>query len=139
MFAASLAAVIASLVTRSFQRIVTRKGIRMNRENHFVAIGNTTLALNTWHGLAYRGHPVTCLLRQESETGPSDDVDVVIGEPGDRDVLRQARADKARAVLTMLDDDSENAFTVLAVRELAGIQTDSLNRRIRQLPEATIP
>lgn len=120
VFATSLTAVIAPLVTRSLQRIVNRKDTRMQRENHFVVIGNTPLAINTWRELARRGHPVTRLLRQEPESGIPDDVDHVIGEPSDGDVLRKAGADKAQAVLAMLDDDSENAFVVLAVRELAG-------------------
>lgn len=120
VFATSLTAVIAPLVTRSLQRIVNKKGSRMKRENHFVVIGNTPLALNTWRELVRRGHPVTRLLRQEPETGLPEDVDVVIGEPSDRDVLRKAGADQAQAVLAMLDDDSDNAFVVLAVRELAG-------------------
>jgi voltage-gated potassium channel len=120
VFATSLTAVIAPLVTRSLQRIVSRKDTRMQRENHFVVIGNTPLATNTWRELARRGQPVTRLLRQEPETGIPDDVDHVIGDPSDGDILRKAGADKARAVLAMLDDDSENAFVVLAVRELAG-------------------
>jgi voltage-gated potassium channel len=120
VFATSLTAVIAPLVTRSLQRIVNRKGTRMQRENHFVVIGNTPLALNTWRELARRGHPVTRLLRQEPETGLPDEVDKVIGDPSDGGILRKAGADKAQAVLAMLDDDSENAFVVLAVRELSG-------------------
>jgi len=120
VFATSLTAVIAPLVTRSLQRIVSRKDQRMQRENHFIVIGNTPLAVNTWRELARRGHPVTRLLRQEPEAGIPDEVDHVIGEPSDGDVLRKAGADKAQAVLAMLDDDSENAFVVLAVRELAG-------------------
>lgn len=121
VFATSLTAVIAPLVTRSLQRIVSHKDKRMQRENHFIVVGNTPLALNTWRELARRGHPVTRLLRQEPETGSiSDDVDHVIGEPSDGDVLRKAGADKAQAVLAMLNDDSENAFVVLAVRELTG-------------------
>ncbi|WHZ18253.1 MAG: Potassium channel protein [Rhodanobacteraceae bacterium] len=120
VFATSLTAVIAPLVTRSLQRIVNRKGPRMKRENHFVVIGNTPLALNTWRELARRGHPVTLLMRVEPESGIPDDVDKVIGEPSDGDVLRKAGADKAQAVLAMLPDDSENAFVVLAVRELQG-------------------
>jgi len=120
VFATSLTAVIAPLVTRSLQRIVNRKGIRMQRENHFVVIGNTPLALNTLHELARRGHPVTLLMRVEPESGVPEDVDKVIGDPSDGAVLRKAGADKAQAVLAMLPDDSENAFVVLAVRELAG-------------------
>ncbi len=120
VFATSLTAVIAPLVTRSLQRIVSHKGVRMQRENHFVVIGNTPLATNTWRELARRGHPVTRIVRQEPESSPPDEVDLVVGDPSDSDVLRKAGADKAQAVLAMLDDDSENAFVVLAVRELAG-------------------
>jgi voltage-gated potassium channel len=36
------------------------------------------------------------------------------------EVLREAGADRADAVLAMTGDDSENAFLVLAVKELAG-------------------
>lgn len=92
----------------------------MQRINHFLVIGNTPLALNTWRELVRRGHPVTRLLREQPDAAIPDEVDMVIGEPSDADVLRKAGADKARAVLAMLEDDSENAFVVLAVRELAG-------------------
>lgn len=120
VFATSLTAVIAPLVSRSFQRIVNRRGRRMQRENHFVVIGNTPLAVNTWHELVRRGQPVTRLLGQEPEPALSETVDVVVGEPSDGEVLRKAGADKAQAVLAMLPDDAENAFVVLAVRELMG-------------------
>jgi len=120
VFATSLTAVIAPMVTRSLQRIVNRKGSRMKRENHFVVIGNTPLAINTWRELAHRGQPVTRLLHAEPEGGLPDDVDAVFGDPNDGDVLRKAGADKAQAVMAMLEDDSDNAFVVLAVRELSG-------------------
>jgi voltage-gated potassium channel len=120
VFATSLTAVIAPLLNRSLQRIVNRKGSRMIRKDHFIVIGNTPLALNTWRELTRRGHPVTLLMRQEPDVALPDGIDKVIGEPSDGDVLRKAGADKAQSVLAMLDDDSENAFVVLAVRELAG-------------------
>ena len=120
VFATSLTAVIAPLLNRSLQRIVNRKGSRMIRKDHFIVIGDTPLALNTWRELARRGHPVTLLMRQEPDAPLPDGTDKVIGEPSDSDVLRKAGADKAQSVLAMLDDDSENAFVVLAVRELAG-------------------
>ena len=58
VFATSLTAVVGPLVGRSLQDIVKRKGRRMRRENHFVVIGNTPLAINTWRELAKRGRPV---------------------------------------------------------------------------------
>lgn len=124
VFATSLTAVVAPMVTRSLQRIVNRKGRRMKREHHFVVVGDTPLAVNTWRELSRRGQPVTRLLRRAPDTALPDDVDAVYGDPSDGDVLRQAGADKAQAVMAMLDNDSDNAFVVLAVREIArGVRT----------------
>lgn len=120
VFATSLTAVIGPVVGRSLQGIVNRKGSRMKRENHFVVIGNTPLAINTWRELAKRGRPVTRILRETPEEGVSKDVDVVVGDPSMTETLRDAGAHHAEAVLAMLADDSENAFAVLAVKELGG-------------------
>ena len=124
VFATSLTAVVAPMVTRSLQRIVNHKGRRMKREKHFVVVGDTPLAVNTWRELSRRGQPVTRLLRRAPDTALPDDVDAVYGDPSDGEVLRRAGADKAQAVMAMLDNDSDNAFVVLAVREIAkGVRT----------------
>lgn len=120
VFATSLTAVIAPMVSRSLQRIVSRRGKRMKRENHYVVIGNGSLAINTSRELARRGLPVTRVLREAPDDIESRDGDFVSGEPSNLDVLREAGADKAEAVLAMLVDDSENAFAILAVKELGG-------------------
>ena len=119
VFATSLTAVIAPMVSRSLQRIVHHKGASMKRENHFVVIGNSPLAINTCNELAGRGQAITRVLR-ETPAEIDEQVDMVIGDPGSVTTLRQAGADKATAVLAMLDDDSENAFVILAARELGG-------------------
>ncbi len=120
VFATSLTAVIAPMVSNSLQRIVQRKGTTMKRENHFIVIGNSSLAINTWRELAQRGRAVTRILREPLADGELAEVDIVIGDPSDLDVLKRAGADKASAVLAMQLDDSENAFVVLAVKELRG-------------------
>lgn len=123
VFATSLTAVLVPVASRSFKGILNRGGNRMKREKHYIVIGNTPLAINTCRELAQRGQPVTRLLR-EAPIGALGDVDLVTGEPSNVDVLREAGAEKAAAVLAMLDDDSENAFVVLAMRELqASVRT----------------
>ena len=92
----------------------------MKRENHYVVIGNGSLAINTSRELARRGLPVTRVLREAPDDIESRNGDFVSGEPSNLDVLREAGADKAEAVLAMLVDDSENAFAILAVKELGG-------------------
>lgn len=120
VFATSLTAVIAPTVSRSLQRIVSHKGKIMKREKHFVVIGNTALADNTWRELARRGRPVTRVLRKLPDDTDLHDVDVVIGDPGNVETLREAGVHHALAVMAMMDDDSENAFAILAARELGG-------------------
>jgi voltage-gated potassium channel len=120
VFATSLTAVIAPLVSQSLKGIIDRKGTGMRRENHFVVIGNTPLAVNTWRELAKRGRPVTRILYEAPVESQNKDVDVVVGDPRMTEVLREAGADRADVVLAMTGDDSENAFLVLAVKELAG-------------------
>jgi voltage-gated potassium channel len=120
VFATSLSAVIAPLVSQSLKGIIDRKGTGMRRENHFVVIGNTPLAVNTWRELAKRGRPVTRILYEAPVESQNKDVDVVVGDPRMTEVLREAGADRADVVLAMTGDDSENAFLVLAVKELAG-------------------
>lgn len=120
VFATSLTAVIAPMVSRSLLRIVDRKGNDMKREDHFVVVGNTSLAINTCRELASRGCPVTRILREAPDPDTGSAVDHVVGDASNLEILKQAGAQKATAVLAMMDDDSENAFIVLAVRELGG-------------------
>ncbi len=122
VFATSLTAVIAPMVSNSLQRIVNRKGPRMKREHHFVVVGNGSLAINTARELARRGHAVTRVLRKAPDDGDvhEGDTDLVVGDPSSADVLREAGAHRAEAVLAMMVDDSENAFVILAVKELGG-------------------
>ncbi|MGP1630275.1 MAG: NAD-binding protein, partial [Giesbergeria sp.] len=122
VFATSLTAVIAPMVSNSLQKIVNRKGPRMKRENHFVVIGNGSLAINTARELARRGHPVTRLLRTAPDAVDlrEGEMDLVIGDPNSTEVLKESGAHRAQAVLAMMVDDSENAFVILAVKELGG-------------------
>lgn len=119
VFATSLTAVVAPLISKSLQRIVNHRGSRVKRENHFVVIGNTPLASNTARELGKRGFDVTRIMREAPDAGDKASADVVVGDPSMTDVLSEAGVAQASAVLAMLADDSDNAFVVLAVRELA--------------------
>ena len=120
VFATSLTAIIAPLVSNSLSRVINRREKAMVRRNHFIVLGNTALAVNTWRELTKRGRNVTRIVRDASLVSGQDKGDVVVGDPGSAEALTEAGAQDATAVIAMLDDDSDNAFAILAVRELGG-------------------
>ena len=119
VFATSLTAIVAPLISGSLQRIVSEEK-HMNRKDHFIIIGNTSLAYNTYRELQKRQKPVTLIFAQHPAPGDFEGADIVVGDANNLEVLQRAGAPQARAVLAMRADDSENAFIVLAVKELGG-------------------
>jgi voltage-gated potassium channel len=120
VFATSVSAIVGPLVSGSLNRIMSRKESRMHRSDHFVIVGLTALAYNTYRELKRRGQPVVLIAPQEPPAGDFDDADVIVGDANNLDILRKANAGEAQAVLAMRGDDSENAFIVLTVKELKG-------------------
>lgn len=121
VFATSITAVVGPLVSGSFNRILNRKEVRMHRSDHFVVVGLTPLAISAYRELKRRRQSVVVIAPQtppaESEVLAED---TIVGDANSTEVLERASARQARAVLAMRPDDSDNAFTVLAVKELKG-------------------
>ncbi|MGH8398886.1 MAG: voltage-gated potassium channel protein [Gammaproteobacteria bacterium] len=116
VFAASLSAVLMPVINRRVTRLLKPGKSRMERTQHYIIVGNTALARNTYKELHERKQQVTFIREQaDADSG----LDVVVGDSSSLEVLRQAGAHEAKAVLALSDDDSRNAFVVLAMRELA--------------------
>ncbi|MGH9439412.1 MAG: voltage-gated potassium channel protein [Terriglobia bacterium] len=116
VFATSLTAIVAPMITR----LTTRKEKRMKRTNHFIVIGATPLAYNTYREFKKRHQTVTLVMPQAPAAGEIEAGDLIVGDANSLEILRKADADQAQAVLAMRADDSDNAFIVLAVKELKG-------------------
>ena len=114
VFATSVTAIITPMIGR----IMSRKAKRMKRSNHFIVIGSTPLAYNTYRELKRRNQAVTFILPQQPPSGEVDDADLIVGDANSLETLRQADAVDAQAVIAMRVDDSDNAFISLAVKEL---------------------
>jgi len=119
VFAASLSVVIGPLVGGNLKRIMQGRIAKVNRKNHFVILGSSVLAVNLFEQLRSRGVPITVIAPPNRELPYPPDTDVIVGDGTDREVLREAGVDRARAVLTLRDDDAENAFAILAIKEFA--------------------
>ena len=120
VFATSISAVIVPAVTGRMQRLMKGESKRMARKNHYIIVGDTPLARNTCRELLARHLSVTVIVA--SPVGPDEfaHADVIVGDPSDAETLQRAGVLQAAAVLALRADDSENAFTILAVKELSG-------------------
>lgn len=116
VFATSVTAIAGPMITR----LTTRKEKPMKRSGHFIVIGSTPLAYNTYREFKKREQDVVLILPKAPESGDIDAADLIVGDANSLETLRRACADQAQAVLAMRFDDSDNAFIVLAVRELKG-------------------
>jgi voltage-gated potassium channel len=118
VFATSLTAIIAPMIKASLTKIMVHKGNSMKRENHYIVIGNNSLAINTCNELKDRGKHVTRIVQPNVDKDSVSGEDVIFGEPSDIENLEDSGVKKAKAVISLLDDDSENAFVILAVKEV---------------------
>ncbi len=117
VFATAITAVIGPVVQSRINNTLGTRRKKMARVDHFIIAGDGALARNTVRELRRRGEPVLVII-EEADSGFGD-AEIVIGDPTELDVLRGAGGEKARAILALSDDDSENAFVVLAARELS--------------------
>ncbi len=117
VFATSISAVIVPLVSGRMQRLLLGEK-KSRRRNHYLLVGDNALAQNTYRALRERHLPVLVLLPHRPENLWMEEADLMIGDPADPEVLRQAGALQALGVLALRSDDSENAFIVLAAKDL---------------------
>ncbi|VVD66394.1 Voltage-gated potassium channel Kch [Pandoraea capi] len=119
VFATSLTVVIGPLVGGNLKKILAGRFTHVIRKNHFIVAGASPLAVNVHHELTKRGWPVTVIISSSVDNPYPEGADVMHGDASDNTVLTQAGIDHARAVLALRADDSENAFIVLAAKEIA--------------------
>ena len=108
--------------------------------NHYLIIGDNALAQNTYRALRARHLPALVLVPVTPEHVWMAKEDLMIGDATDLDVLRKAGAECALGVLALRVVDSENAFIVLAAKELAipgktvaAVQDGKNLERLRQI------
>lgn len=117
VFATSITAVVGPLVQSRLSQIIEPRRRKMKRVNHFIITGHGPLAQNTARELLHRDQSVVVIMDDEDQ-GSFGEADIVVGDATDLDVLRKAGAETAASILALSDDDAENAFVILALRDL---------------------
>jgi voltage-gated potassium channel len=120
VISAAVGATLVPSLLHRIEQISLGKHRKMNRSGHYIIVGYSALSGNTYRELVGRNEKVTIILRDAADSAlfPGDDVDIVLGDGSDLATLKEAGGESASAVLALLDDDSENAFVVLAAKEL---------------------
>ncbi|VVD83105.1 Voltage-gated potassium channel Kch [Pandoraea terrigena] len=119
VFATSLTVVIGPLVGGNLKKILSGRFTHVIRKNHFIVAGASPLAINVHSELTKRGWPVTVIIASGGDNPYPEEADVVHGDASDNTVLTHAGIEHAKALLALRADDSENAFIVLAAKEIA--------------------
>jgi voltage-gated potassium channel len=118
VFATSLPAIVAPLIDKRMMNLLQPRKRKMKRASHVIVVGDGPLAQDAARALAARGVQTTAILSQKPAAEGDQPEDFVVGDGSDTETLRAVHLAEARAVLALSDDDSYNAFVVLAAKEL---------------------
>lgn len=123
VFATSISAIAGPILSGNIKRLVSGRIHRSMRKNHIIIAGITPLAHSVYELLRQQGNDVTVIVTPDAGHPYPHDADVISADASDPEVLTQAGAGKARYILALRADDAENAFIVLAAREVKGVDT----------------
>ncbi|NLP65718.1 voltage-gated potassium channel protein [Paraburkholderia sacchari] len=134
VFATSISAVLGPVIGGKLKRIVTGGISNVTRKNHYLIVGASPLAHSVYAGLKKRGYAVTVIVSPGTPHTYPPEADLVEGDASDTATLHHAGAETALSVLALRMDDAENAFVILAIKELApNVRTVALVNDSRNL------
>jgi voltage-gated potassium channel len=117
VFASTVASVAGPTISRQLDRLLNPKEKVMEPKDHIILIGKGSIASNTASELKQRGVCFVQIVGTKTEAS-TPDYPVIEGDATSEEVLEQAGIKHARMVIAAREDDSENAFIVLAVKEM---------------------
>lgn len=118
VFATSITAILGPMMNRQMMLLIQPRKKPMQRKDHIIVVGCNPLARNAAKAIEARGLVVTVIWRTVRPECTDKPADLITGDASDSDVLKQAQADTARAILALTDDDSDNAFIILAAKDV---------------------
>jgi voltage-gated potassium channel len=89
----------------------------MELKDHIILVGKGSIALNTARELKQRGVSFVQIVQTKDDVAAAD-YQIIAGDGTSEQVLKQAGVQNARMVIAAREDDSENAFVVLACKEM---------------------
>ena len=126
VFATSVSAIIGPVIGGNLKRLVKGRLSNVMRKNHIIIAGATPLAQSVYLSLRQRGYEVTVIVPEQAALIYPEGTDLILGDPSEEVLLAGAGAARAKYVLALRDDDAENAFIVLAAKQVGGPDTKTV-------------
>lgn len=126
VFATSISAIAGPVIGGNVKRLIKGRIAHAMRHDHIILVGASALATAVYPVLRERGYAVTVIVPDGEPHSYPDDADLIIGDATKSTVLQQAGAAKAIYVLALRSDDADNAFIVLAAKDVAAASTKTV-------------
>ncbi|NJE08394.1 calcium-gated potassium channel protein [Thermococcus sp. M39] len=122
---------LVSILAEYFIESSMRRMMGMHRvkyKGHYLIIGQGGSVLSCLQELKRaisegqaEDRPIVVVLPSEEEKKrfPVEDVEVLIGDPTNKDTLQRARVEEASYVLLTLEDDSKSVFVTLMIKQMS--------------------
>jgi voltage-gated potassium channel len=120
VFATAISALAGPVIGGNIRKFIQKRAVNSMRKNHVIVCGTTPLAMNVVTGLLARGQHVTAIILQNDTHQYPAHTDVLVGDATTLEVLKEAGLQDAQYILALKDDDADNAFIILAAKELIG-------------------
>jgi voltage-gated potassium channel len=117
VFASTIASVLGPAISQQLDRLFNPKEKIVEPKDHIILIGKGSIAMNTAAELKQRGIHFVQIVTTKPEAGAAEHR-IIEGDATSEEVLKQAGIQHARMVIAAREDDSENAFIVLAIKEM---------------------
>ena len=117
VFASTIASVLGPTISKQLDRLFNPKEKLMEPKNHILLVGKGAIASNTAAELQRRGIDFVQIVPVKTDAAPAVH-QIIEGDATSEEILKRGGIMHARMVIAAREDDSENAFIVLAVKEM---------------------
>jgi len=119
IFIAAITNFLSPLINDQLMNIIKTRRKKMNRENHIIIVGDTSLSKNLIKELTSRNISISVVFPKQPTIAESEmPNDYVIGDGSDESILKSIQIDTAATFMALSDDDADNAFMIMAAKEL---------------------
>lgn len=117
VFATAVFSILGPALSHHFDNLFKPSGVRIVKKDHVIIVGAGAMAVNTVEEMARRKIPFVQIV-PPGGVAPHEDFPCINGDASSAQVLDKAGLAQARLVIVAGNNDDENAFVVLAIKDI---------------------